>query len=89
MAVEVGWILAEYGRQPWVVEGVLPTFYAVSSLHVWDLAISLAFFVTLYTSLAIVMVWLMVRVIRHGPSDQTVLDGDGGGAVAPQLRPAE
>ena len=89
VAVEVGWILAEYGRQPWVVEGVLPTFYAVSSLHVWDLAISLAFFVTLYTSLAIVMVWLMVRVIRHGPSDQTVLDGDGGGAVAPQLRPAE
>jgi cytochrome d ubiquinol oxidase subunit I len=77
IGVEAGWILAEYGRQPWVVEGVLPTFYAVSGLHVWDLAISLAFFVALYTTLAVIMVWLMVRVIKAGPSDKSVLLSDG------------
>ena len=30
IAAECGWIVAEYGRQPWVIEGVLPTFVAVS-----------------------------------------------------------
>jgi cytochrome d ubiquinol oxidase subunit I len=28
---ELGWIVAEYGRQPWVIEGVLPTALGVSS----------------------------------------------------------
>ncbi|MEO6013682.1 MAG: cytochrome ubiquinol oxidase subunit I [Devosia sp.] len=74
VAIEVGWFIAEYGRQPWVVEGVLPTFYAASGLHVWDLAISLGFFLLTYTVLLIVMVWLMVRVIKHGPSEKSVLD---------------
>jgi len=73
LAAEAGWIIAEYGRQPWVVEGILPTFYAASSLNWWDLAISLTFFVTVYTVLAIIMVWLMVRVIKAGPSEKLTL----------------
>ncbi len=72
LAAEAGWVIAEYGRQPWVVEGVLPTFYAASGPHVWDLAISLAFFVTLYTALAVTMVWLMVRLIKAGPHDSVL-----------------
>jgi cytochrome d ubiquinol oxidase subunit I len=92
VGVEVGWIVAEYGRQPWVVEGVLPTFYAASGLHVWDLAISLAFFLLLYTTLIVIMVILMVRVIKAGPKDGQLLpEGD---EVLPeptplQLEPAE
>jgi cytochrome d ubiquinol oxidase subunit I len=70
IAIELGWLIAEFGRQPWVVEGVLPTFYAASGLHFWDLAISLAFFVILYTTLAVIMFWLMWRTIKHGPSDK-------------------
>jgi cytochrome d ubiquinol oxidase subunit I len=73
LAIESGWIVAEYGRQPWVVEGVLPTFYAASGLHVWDLGISLGFFMILYTTLAIVMVTLMVRVIKAGPKNTTAV----------------
>jgi cytochrome d ubiquinol oxidase subunit I len=69
LAIEAGWIVAEYGRQPWVVEGVLPTFYAASGLHVWDLAISLTFFVSLYSVLIVLMVWLMVRTIKAGPHE--------------------
>ena len=78
LAAEAGWIIAEYGRQPWVVEGILPTFYAASSLNWWDLAISLVFFVTVYTVLAIIMAWLMVRAIKAGPSEKLnlVLAGD-------------
>jgi cytochrome d ubiquinol oxidase subunit I len=76
VAIELGWLIAEYGRQPWVVEGVLPTFYAASGLNFWDLVISLTFFVTLYTVLIVVEAILMVKAIRHGPSDKSVLDVD-------------
>ncbi len=85
IAAEAGWIIAEYGRQPWVVEGVLPTFYAASGLSVIELVISLAFFVTLYSSLAVIMVWLMIRTVKHGPSEQTLPDMLAGAAPAPQL----
>ncbi|MET3901260.1 cytochrome d ubiquinol oxidase subunit I [Devosia sp. UYZn731] len=67
IAAEAGWIIAEYGRQPWVVEGVLPTYYAASSLNFWDLVISLGFFMTVYSVLIVIMVWLMTRVIKAGP----------------------
>ncbi|WP_423065390.1 cytochrome ubiquinol oxidase subunit I [Devosia sp. CN2-171] len=74
LAIELGWLIAEYGRQPWVVEGVLPTFYAASGLQVSDLVISLVFFVSLYTALIVVELFLMVKAIRKGPSDTFGLD---------------
>ena len=67
VAIEFGWIIAEYGRQPWIIEGVLPTFYATSGLTVLDLALSLTMFVAIYSTLAIIEVWLMIKTIGHGP----------------------
>jgi cytochrome d ubiquinol oxidase subunit I len=67
VAVEVGWIVAEYGRQPWVVDGVLPTFLAVSRTTAGNVWASLLGFVVFYTSLAVVDVFLIVRAIRRGP----------------------
>ncbi|MDC7805711.1 cytochrome ubiquinol oxidase subunit I [Luteimonas sp BLCC-B24] len=67
IASECGWFVAEYGRQPWVVEGVLPTFYAASGLALRDILISLAGFVAIYTGLAIVEIKLMLAAIRKGP----------------------
>jgi cytochrome d ubiquinol oxidase subunit I len=67
VAVEVGWIVAEYGRQPWVVDGVLPTFLAVSRTAASNVWMSLVGFVVFYTSLAVVDVFLLVRAIRRGP----------------------
>ena len=92
VAIEAGWFIAEFGRQPWVVEGVLPTFYAASGLAVSDLVISLAFFLITYTVLLAIMVWLLVRAIRHGPADRTVLDlGDHteSPALTANMEPAE
>ncbi len=74
VAIECGWLVAEYGRQPWAVEGVLPTFYAASGLTLWDLVISLTFFITLYTALAVIMAALMVRTIRKGPANEDPSD---------------
>jgi cytochrome d ubiquinol oxidase subunit I len=70
VAIESGWFIAEYGRQPWVVEGVLPTFYAASGLNFWDLVISLTFFVALYSVLFAIMVMLMIKIIKAGPQDK-------------------
>ena len=76
IAIEAGWFIAEYGRQPWAVEGVLPTFYAASGLKVSDLIISLGFFMTLYTVLLAIMVMLMVKIIKAGPQDNLLQPAD-------------
>ena len=67
IASEMGWFVAEYGRQPWVVQGVLPTFLGASSISSTQVGISLTGFITFYTVLAIIEVYLMVKYIRLGP----------------------
>lgn len=69
VAAELGWVIAEYGRQPWVVEGVLPTAMGTSSVSATQVLTSIAGFVILYTVLAIVEVYLMVKYIRLGPDN--------------------
>jgi cytochrome d ubiquinol oxidase subunit I len=67
IACELGWVVAEYGRQPWTIYGVLPTHLSVSTLSVESLYGSLAGFVGFYTVLLIVEVYLMVKFARQGP----------------------
>lgn len=67
IASECGWFVAEYGRQPWAIEGVLPTFYAASGLTLRNILFSLSGFILLYTVLAVIEVKLMLRAIRSGP----------------------
>jgi cytochrome d ubiquinol oxidase subunit I len=67
VAAELGWVVAEVGRQPWTIDGVLPTFLSVSSVPAWNVWISIAGFVLFYSVLAVVEMYLMVRTIRHGP----------------------
>ncbi len=68
IAAEVGWFVAEYGRQPWAIEGVLPTFLGVSNIPVSNVAFSLAGFLVLYSTLLVVDVFLLAKYIRLGPS---------------------
>lgn len=67
IAAELGWFVAEYGRQPWTVDGVLPTALSVSHLSVADLLLTLAGFMLFYTVLFIVEMGLMFKYIRRGP----------------------
>jgi len=68
MASEIGWFVAEYGRQPWTIAGVLPTYLSTSSLEVGQLYFSLAGFVAFYTALLVVDLFLMFKYARLGPS---------------------
>lgn len=67
ISCEMGWFVAEYGRQPWTIYGVLPTHMSVSTLTVESLYGSLAGFVGFYTLLLIVEMYLMVKFARQGP----------------------
>ena len=67
IAIEFGWMLAEIGRQPWAVEGVLPTFLAASSLTVSQIWTTIIGFTLLYGTLAVIEVRLMIATIRKGP----------------------
>ena len=67
IAAELGWIVAEHGRQPWAIEGILPTALGVSSVSAAQVWTSLVGFVLFYTALAVVDAFLMVRYARKGP----------------------
>jgi cytochrome d ubiquinol oxidase subunit I len=67
IAAELDWIVAEYGRQPWAIDGLLPTFLGVSTTAASNVWMSLLGFVLFYTSLAAVDAYLMLRMIRQGP----------------------
>jgi cytochrome d ubiquinol oxidase subunit I len=64
---ELGWFVAENGRQPWTIDGVLPTFLSASSISAGSVWLSLGGFVLFYSVLAVVEMFLMVKYIRLGP----------------------
>lgn len=68
IAIESGWFVAEYGRQPWAIGEVLPTFLGTSTLTEWDLIGSIAGFVFFYTILLIAEMYLMIKFAKQGPS---------------------
>ena len=86
IAAQLGWIVAEYGRQPWVIEGILPTFLGVSSISTGQVWFSLTGFVIFYTVLFVVDVFLMVKYVRLGPDGYL---GKSPGAAAARPAPGE
>ena len=68
VAAELGWVVAEYGRQPWTIAGILPTHLSASTLQASSLYFSLAGFMGFYTALLIIEMFLMIKYVRLGPS---------------------
>ncbi len=68
VAAELGWVVAEYGRQPWTIAGILPTHLSASTLPVSSVYFSLAGFLGFYTVLLIIELTLMIKFARQGPS---------------------
>ena len=89
IAAELGWYVAEGGRQPWTIDGVLPTFLSVSSVPAANVALSLAGFVVFYSVLAVIELYLMVRAIRRGPEDLLPITELVAGARPGALQSAE
>ncbi|ACA31020.1 cytochrome ubiquinol oxidase subunit I [Histophilus somni] len=68
IAMESGWFLAEYGRQPWAIYDVLPVGVAASNLTTADLWLSIGLICALYTIFLVVEMYLMFKYGRLGPS---------------------
>ena len=67
IAIEMGWVLAEVGRQPWIVYGIMKTSDAVSPVAVSQVATSLAAFVLIYGLLGAIGFYLMFTHAKKGP----------------------
>ncbi len=79
LANQLGWIVAEMGRQPWIVYGVLKTSQAVSTaITASQVFASLIGFVLLYSLLGFVDIFLLVKFARKGPD----------GNVSPVIKPS-
>jgi len=68
LAEQFGWLVAELGRQPWIVYGVLKTTDAVSkSISTTQVALSLLGFTVLYGLLGAIDIFLLVKYAKKGP----------------------
>jgi len=71
LACELGWIVAEVGRQPWVVYRVLKTADAFSTnVSGAEILFSIVVFGLIYLALGALYVTVLAKKIRHGPEPQ-------------------
>ena len=68
LAGEAGWVVAEVGRQPWVIEGLLPVKAAVSSVSVGTVQTTFWLFVAIFTLFLVIEMRIMFKAIAHGPN---------------------
>ena len=67
LAIEFGWLLAEVGRQPWLVYGIMKTSAGVSPIDTIQVAMSLVAFVLVYALLGAVGYYLIIKKAVKGP----------------------
>jgi len=67
LATQLGWVVAEVGRQPWTIQDILPVQAAVSSISTGTVQLTFALFVVLFTALLIAEIRIMLKQIKKGP----------------------
>ena len=67
IASESGWLVAEFGRQPWTIQDMLPTWAAVSDLHSSSVIITFFLFLILFTTMLAVEINILLKQIKQGP----------------------
>jgi cytochrome d ubiquinol oxidase subunit I len=70
IASQAGWVLAELGRQPWVVYEMMPTITAVSRLKPVTVQITFWIFLVTFTALFIAEIKIMLSQIKKGPGGE-------------------
>jgi len=71
IASELGWVVAEVGRQPWVIQDILPTIAAVSQIKPASVQITFWLFFILFTGLLIAEIKIMISQIKKGPAAES------------------
>ena len=66
IASMLGWIVAEVGRQPWVIQDILPTIAAVSQLKASSVQLTFWLFAVFFTALLIAEIGIILKQIGKG-----------------------
>jgi cytochrome bd ubiquinol oxidase subunit I len=82
LAIILGWMVTEIGRQPWIIYNFLRTKDAVTTAPF--LNISFTIFTLIYVLLAVALVWLLLKVVRR-PLPQVTITDDGYDVQEPEL----
>jgi cytochrome d ubiquinol oxidase subunit I len=69
LAQMAGWTVAEMGRQPWVVQDLLPTVAAVSNINAGAVMVTFWLFALIFTLLLIAEIKIMTKQIKIGPNE--------------------
>ena len=64
---ECGWLVAEFGRQPWTIQDMLPTWASVSDIQASNVAITFFLFLVLFTTMLAVEINILLKQIKKGP----------------------
>ena len=67
IASESGWLVAEFGRQPWTIQDMLPTWVGVSDVDSFSVALTFFLFLLLFTLMLAVEINIMLKQIKKGP----------------------
>ncbi len=79
IAIELGWIVAEVGRQPWIVYGLMRTADATSTaVSMAQVVMSFIGFVALYSTLGIIDIYLLIKYAKKGPEPVETAAREGG-----------
>jgi cytochrome d ubiquinol oxidase subunit I len=70
IASESGWLVAEFGRQPWTIQDMLPTWAAVSDLNAGSVALTFFLFLVLFTLMLAVEINILLKQIKKGPDKE-------------------
>lgn len=69
VASQTGWIVAEVGRQPWIIQDLMPTTVAVTNLSVNNVVTTFILFAIIFTTLLIAEISIMINAIKKGPKN--------------------
>jgi cytochrome d ubiquinol oxidase subunit I len=67
VASQAGWVVAEVGRQPWAIQGLLPVGVAVTNIAASNVQTTFFIFLTLFTALLLAEIRIMMKQIKIGP----------------------
>ena len=67
IASESGWLVAEFGRQPWTIQDMLPTWVGVSDIDGCSVALTFFLFLFLFTLMLTVEISILLKQIKKGP----------------------
>lgn len=70
LGIMAGWAVAEIGRQPWIVYGLMRTSDAVSPVPSSSVGLSLGAFIVIYTFLGVLDIYLIQKYAKKGPAPE-------------------